>query len=112
MDSSLSVPTTSFFVACTFNATNTIQYLPMQNGQAVLAKGSSLNQFGSEPWKIWSPDSVTELTQAVLSLHTLFFIYTNICYFSSMLPKAPFHHIQLVYMSNYLMKVSNVDPCL
>ncbi|KAF8132789.1 hypothetical protein EV363DRAFT_1472783, partial [Boletus edulis] len=58
--SEVTVPNTSFFVACTLNTTNAIQNLSMQNGQIILNKKST-----PEPssWKIWSPGSTTELTQ-------------------------------------------------
>ncbi|KAF8123918.1 hypothetical protein EV363DRAFT_1546024, partial [Boletus edulis] len=58
--SEVTVPNTSFFVACTLNTTNAIQNLSMQNGQIILNKEST-----PEPssWKIWSPGSTTELTQ-------------------------------------------------
>ncbi|KAF8123886.1 hypothetical protein EV363DRAFT_1271860 [Boletus edulis] len=56
--SGITVPTTSFFVACTLNTTNAIQNLSMQNGPIISNKEST-----PEPWKIWSPGSTTELTQ-------------------------------------------------
>ena len=64
------VPSTSFFVACTLNATNTTLSLPMQNGQMIPTEASSSNE--SESWKIWSPGSTTELTQMVFgSIYTI-----------------------------------------
>ncbi|KAF8132778.1 hypothetical protein EV363DRAFT_1163290 [Boletus edulis] len=63
--SSITVPTTSFFVACTLNTTNAIQNLSMQNGPIISNKEST-----PEPWKIWSPGSTTELTQMVFEPET------------------------------------------
>ncbi|KAF8557205.1 hypothetical protein OG21DRAFT_379494 [Imleria badia] len=57
------VPTTLFFVACTLNATNTTQYLPMQNGQMVSNTEPSFRETSS--WKMWLPGSTTELTQTL-----------------------------------------------
>ncbi|KAF8431895.1 hypothetical protein L210DRAFT_3633500 [Boletus edulis BED1] len=62
--SNITVPTTSFFVACTLNTINAIQNLSMQNGQIILNKEST-----PEPWKIWSPGSTTELTQMLNTAH-------------------------------------------
>ncbi|KAF8132764.1 hypothetical protein EV363DRAFT_1416435 [Boletus edulis] len=56
----ITVPNTSFFVACTLNTTNAMQNLSMQNGQIILNKNKESTP---EPWKIWSPGSATELTQ-------------------------------------------------
>ena len=72
INSDSTIPTTSFFVACTLNATDTTLSLPMQNGQTIQTEESSSNE--SQPWKIWSPGSTTELTQMVFgSPYTVFY---------------------------------------
>ena len=69
--SDATVPSTSFFVACTLNATNTTLSLPMQNGQMIPTEESSSNE--SATWGIWSPGSTTELTQMVFGpTYTIF----------------------------------------
>ncbi|KAF8439689.1 hypothetical protein L210DRAFT_3760707 [Boletus edulis BED1] len=53
---------TTYFVACTLNATSTILYLPMQNGRTT-QNASFLSDSQPASWTVWSPSPATELTQ-------------------------------------------------
>ena len=61
---------TSYFVACTLNATTTATYLSMQDGRTALTPSLPFdNDLGA--WTIWSPGTITNLTKgaSVLILH-------------------------------------------
>ncbi|KIK92696.1 hypothetical protein PAXRUDRAFT_13082 [Paxillus rubicundulus Ve08.2h10] len=58
------IPTTSYFVACSLNATTTPYDLDTASGQLVSPVSSS-NDF--LPWTVWSPGQSTELTTALNS---------------------------------------------
>ncbi|KAF8121104.1 hypothetical protein EV363DRAFT_1187281 [Boletus edulis] len=53
---------TTYFVACTLNATSTTLYLPMQNGRTT-QNASLLSDSQPDSWTVWSPSPATELTQ-------------------------------------------------
>ncbi|KIJ14602.1 hypothetical protein PAXINDRAFT_12700 [Paxillus involutus ATCC 200175] len=60
----VSIPTTSYFVACSLNATTTPYNFDTASGQLVPPVPSSND---SLPWTVWSPGQSTELTTALNS---------------------------------------------
>ena len=53
---------TSYFVACTLNATTTTTYLSMQDGRTALTPSLPFDtNLGA--WTIWSPGTITNLTK-------------------------------------------------
>ena len=64
---------TSYFVACTLNATRKTLYLSMQDGRTILTTSLPFDNTNGS-WTIWSPSSVTNLTDAASIFVTLSFI--------------------------------------
>ena len=57
------VSTTSYFIACTLNATTTPLHLSMQDGQITNTDSLPNDSNEAEPWTVWSSGNTTELVQ-------------------------------------------------
>ncbi|KAG8215508.1 hypothetical protein J3R82DRAFT_9153 [Butyriboletus roseoflavus] len=62
------ISTTSYFVACTLNATTTPLYLSMQGGKITNTESLPNNSKEVEPWTIWSPGNTTEFTKELVQM--------------------------------------------